>query len=665
MQTIEFFRTLYGDNFPGFLVFFDKEIKRSACIEAPQIEGLIDQGDASFSKNIYFGVCLQEKKVPSYMRGKSATTIAIPGVWLDVDFQKDNGKNYPPDMDTAFELLAEFPLEPTIIVHSGGGLHVYWLFNELWVFNGSEDRLRAQALLKSFNQHFKQIFSSKGFHLDSTSDLARVLRVPGTLNTRGNALVSIIHESGQRYTLEEIKNVLPDPQDTNHDTTYDYEWSGAPASAAAILEQCAFIRHCRDDARTLPEPEWYAMLSILGRCQGGEELCHILSQPYPKYKREETSQKLEHALTAAGPHTCKYIRDNITDEFCRSCKHGVKSPIILKSSTTPLKTIKMTKLKYVKRENPKFLIYPFLPRGEITLLDGDPGVGKSWVWMALAAGLTGSRVCKVPYDHTVTTDNTILILTTEDSIPKTVRGRLEDLGVDLDKIYLFIGPEGETATAEHLDAIREKIESLNPDLIVVDPITLYATTEKSFDNDKAVSVRKMLNKLLELTRQINCATIICRHMRKEGGKAIYRGLGSIDFIGTGRSGLIVTRDPKDNTRCLVAHAKSNLAPQLREALVYTLNEYDTPPFQWQGTCDADPDELTGGNQTSPGNDDKSKLDEAKEFLQAWLSEGPSPAGEVIEKAKESGISEVSLRRAKKDLGIIAKKSGKVWLWQLP
>ena len=1036
MQTIDFFRALYGDNFPGFIVFFDKEIKRSACIEAPQLnEELIDQGDDSASKDIYFGVCLQEKRVPSYMRGKSATTCAMPGVWLDVDFKKDNGKNYPPDMDTALNLLGEFPLEPTIIVHSGGGLHVYWLFTSLWVFGGSEDRLYAQTLLKRFNQHFKAMFKEHGYHLDSTGDLARVLRVPGTINTKCNCEVRVIHESDQRYTPEEIESTLlesePELEPETGEGIYDTTWNGIPASAAVILERCAFIRHCRDDAKNLPEPEWYAMLSILGRCQGGEDICHIFSQPYPRYSREETQAKLEHALTAAGPYTCKYIRENITDDFCRNCRETVKSPISLRNQPGSAPGIKIIKLSEVKREDPEFLIYPFLPRGEITLLDGDPGVGKalaldtliptpngfkkmgeikvgdivydgngqetvvtrlspifhnhkcykvyfddgttiiadadhlwlvqtaqqrtnvrrwrqspkraahnkqpgysvvtteeiarnikvergkksnysidikpfagrhrgllippyvlgvwlgdgtsreaeittadeeilefiknegisvsapyystfkgkaktyrigsvkqinrtrtpdgkfngiadddnktlssklrqlnllnnkhipqeylfssfdqrlallqglmdtdgaiskngtceftstnkrlaeavsillaslgikntittktltsnsvayrvhfttnltvfrlrrkkerlpkkvrpsvkrryitnveevesvpvrcitvsspehtymctnqfvvthnSWIWMALAAGLTGSRTCKIPYDHTTATDRRILILTTEDSISKTVRGRLDDLGADLDKISLIVGPEGDTITAEHFDSVKPDIERLNPDLIVVDPVTLYATTEKSFDSDKAVSVRKMLNKLLLLTRQINCAAIVCRHMRKEGGRAIHRGLGSIDFAAVSRSMLVAAQDPKDDTRCLVAHAKSNLAPKLHEALVYTLSEYDKPPFQWQGTCDADPDELTGGRQ-STDREDKNRLEEAKEFLQSWLSDDPAPASEVIKAARESGISEASLRRAKKDLGIIAKKSGKVWLWQLP
>jgi uncharacterized protein (DUF927 family) len=98
-----------------------------------------------------------------------------------------------------------------------------------------------------------------------------------------------------------------------------------------IVAACAWLRHCRDDSATLPEPEWYAMLSIVGRCQGGENLAHEWSQDYPGYSEWETEKKLEHALTAAGPVTCARVEELTGGEWCQNCelRGMITSPIVI------------------------------------------------------------------------------------------------------------------------------------------------------------------------------------------------------------------------------------------------------------------------------------------------------------------------------------------------
>jgi hypothetical protein len=92
------------------------------------------------------------------------------------------------------------------------------------------------------------------------------------------------------------------------------------------------MRHCRDDAAQLPEPEWYATLSTVGRCQDGQKLAHEFSRPYPTYSPAETQKKLEHALTAAGPTTCEYVINNLNGhQYCSKCPNLglVTAPIVL------------------------------------------------------------------------------------------------------------------------------------------------------------------------------------------------------------------------------------------------------------------------------------------------------------------------------------------------
>lgn len=93
-----------------------------------------------------------------------------------------------------------------------------------------------------------------------------------------------------------------------------------PLRIEPIVRGCAWLRHCRDDAQALSEPEWYAMLSIVGRCENGVQLAHAFSAPYPTYSREETDAKLRHALDSAGPRTCADIRQQLGGEpYCQVC----------------------------------------------------------------------------------------------------------------------------------------------------------------------------------------------------------------------------------------------------------------------------------------------------------------------------------------------------------
>jgi hypothetical protein len=102
--------------------------------------------------------------------------------------------------------------------------------------------------------------------------------------------------------------------------------SGSSGAVDVLLNRCAFIRHCRDDAVTLTEPEWYAMISNMGRCADGPEAVHRLSAPYPDYSRQETDAKILHALQDTGPHTCAYIQA-LGFTRCPQGGCGVKAPI--------------------------------------------------------------------------------------------------------------------------------------------------------------------------------------------------------------------------------------------------------------------------------------------------------------------------------------------------
>ncbi|BCV23272.1 bifunctional DNA primase/polymerase [Gelria sp. Kuro-4] len=323
----------------------------------------------------------------------------------------------------------------------------------------------------------------------------------------------------------------------------------------------------------------------------------------------------------------------------------------------------LVSLEDIPEEDVTFLITPYLPRGEITMLEGDPGEGKSFVWMAWAAGLTGSKLCPIPYDTTAPTNCRVVIITTEDSIGKTVKKRLRELGAVLKNIFIFRskgGDEGQVTAADFAE-VQEQVISLAPDLIVVDPITLYATGDSKFDMDKNTHVRNLLKPLLATARQLNAACLVVRHYRKGAGKAIYRGLGSIDVTATARSQLSIGKD-KTGQR-YAAHAKSNLAPK-GPTLKFSLGG-GVPPFKWEGIVeDITADDLT--DETNAANrEGKSAVNDAEDWLFNFLSEGPCEGKTCIAEAKKNGISLRTLERAKSSLNVEVKWQGRKTLWSLP
>ena len=202
-------------------------------------------------------------------------------------------------------IVQVFPFKPTVIVYTGGGIQPYWLFKECWDFDSDKERKKAKTLSKAFQKYLQNIALDRGWAMDGTADLCRLLRLPGTYNRKQAEPVLVRYEvigDGHRYNpsdFEDFLNVEADPELKAH------VQGPAPEQPTAeflrVLAGCPWIRHCKDDAASLPEPEWYRMLSIVGRCKDGIHLAHELSRPYPKYSEIETSEKLKQATGAAGP----------------------------------------------------------------------------------------------------------------------------------------------------------------------------------------------------------------------------------------------------------------------------------------------------------------------------------------------------------------------------
>jgi Protein of unknown function (DUF3987) len=231
--------------------------------------------------------------------------------------------------------LNTLPFQWSVLVDSTGGIHAYLLFRELWVLETAEDRQRAQRLLQRFQHTMITLAARHGWNVDYTADLARLLRPAGTFNHKSGAPlpVAMLQETTIRYNPGNIEDAdwLLESSACVHPSGIMEGGNFPPADLGSIVERCAWLRHCRDDAATLSEPEWYAALSIVGRCQDGDRSAHEWSAPYPRYTREETDEKLSHALRDAGPRTCANIRQLGGEAFCSTCPYlgKISSPIVL------------------------------------------------------------------------------------------------------------------------------------------------------------------------------------------------------------------------------------------------------------------------------------------------------------------------------------------------
>ncbi len=312
----------------------------------------------------------------------------------------------------------------------------------------------------------------------------------------------------------------------------------------------------------------------------------------------------------------------------------------------------------IQREEVTWLWTNRVPIGKLTIIEGDPGVGKSFLSQAIAAAVT--RGVGLPGDDPKS-PATVILMSAEDGLSDTIRPRLEDMDADLSRVVALRGLTDEKGqeralTLVDLDVIETAIVEHGPALVVVDPIIAYVAGK---DANKAHEVRSLLAPLAALGEKHQTAIIAIRHLNKSAAKATYRGQGSIDFLAACRSAFLVGEDPDDSDRKVICHTKSNLGPK-SPSLTYTVNE---GRFLW-----GEESPLTAEQVLAVPVDagERSKLDEAKGFLKDVLSDGPMGSIEIEKDAKKAGVATATLKRAKTALGVTAKKAsfGGGWIWTL-
>lgn len=339
-----------------------------------------------------------------------------------------------------------------------------------------------------------------------------------------------------------------------------------------------------------------------------------------------------------------------------------KSTVETNAKKSGERILKVVRMADVKTEEIKWLWKPFIPIGEFTILEGIEGLGKSWTCCAIACAVADGK--KLPFsDSEPTEPGNVLMLSAEDSISHTVKPRLLAMSANLERIYAIdeVFSFGDLKDLVRFEAVVAEYE---PRLIIIDPVFSYTGGK---DLNQESSSRPIAQKLIEIAQKFECAIIGVRHIGKSKGNGDARaaGLGSISWRAAARSVLMVGKD-EETGEIGIVHTKSNLAETSKTAVGF---EIRNGQFLW---CDK-PSSLTAERMLSVPKDDETKAEqtEAVEFLREALKNGEKSSKDIQKDARENGITNYALRKAKIMLGVKSSKKGgnfggeKGWFIRLP
>ena len=310
---------------------------------------------------------------------------------------------------------------------------------------------------------------------------------------------------------------------------------------------------------------------------------------------------------------------------------------VLKEPSKP-ETVKIIRMSDVELTPVEWLWKPYLPFGKLSVLQGNPGEGKTYFAMHLAAACTNGKL--LPNMERMEPFN-VIYQTAEDGLGDTVKPRLIEAGADLDRVLVIDDSDVQLTLSD--ERIEKAIVENNARLVIIDPIQAYLGAD--VDMNRANEVRPIFMRLGQVAQRTGCAILLIGHLNKAAGmQSLQRGLGSIDIAAAVRSVMFIGKLKHDPTMRILTHEKSSLAPP-GASLAFSLG--DEGGFRWVGEYDITADEMLSGIEPQR----ETKTQQAKDLICALLAGGKQVLSEDIDKAAlERGIPGRTVRDAKRELG---------------
>ena len=314
-----------------------------------------------------------------------------------------------------------------------------------------------------------------------------------------------------------------------------------------------------------------------------------------------------------------------------------------------MRDLKIISLDNIESREVEWLWKPYIPLGKLTIIEGDPGSGKTMLALRLASQL--SKGVALPFVEEHKEPMNIIYQTVEDAYDDTIKPRLEKMYGNYANIHFI--DESKDFLCMSDERIEEAIIRTNAKLLVLDPVQSYLGANVNINS--ANEVRSALNNLVEIAKRTGCAIILISHLnKKNSSKAIGRHIGTMDLTATARSVLLVGDIKDQDGMRAMAHVKSSLCKK-GKTLQFEITDSG---FIWHGESDLSEEEILAGVAL------KTKKQIAMDFIEEMLVDGPRTPEDIYSKGKQYNISKRTIDEAKKVLDVKSVRIGNGWYWQI-
>ena len=342
-------------------------------------------------------------------------------------------------------------------------------------------------------------------------------------------------------------------------------------------------------------------------------------------------------------------KEEITDgKYLREAVYGLREP-------QQEETVEIIRMSEVDTQTVEWLWEPYIPFGKVTIVQGNPGEGKTTLALRLCAACTNRKPFPAMAEHE---PFNVIYQTAEDGLGDTVKPRLMEADADLERVLVIDDRDTPLTLAD--ERIARAIRENNARLVIIDPVQAFLGAD--VDMNRANEVRPIFRSLGDIAQATGCAIVLIGHLNKAAGtQSTYRGLGSIDITAAVRSLLFIGKLKDSPTTRVLIHEKSSLAPP-GQSIAFSLG--DEKGFAWIGAYDITADELLAGTDTAKT---ESKTAQAQMLILELLADGKRmPSAELEKAVNERGISSRTMRTAKSRIGdrLVTEKDGTAWVCYL-